>query len=164
MGAREWVIAGCLAVAVLIGAAVGVDIYRTKQARPAAPAPAAGDRHRLFRERTLDFLTEARAGAKLLSLHPSVSEAVAKSQRVTDLYARIPEPPKGFDPHGTFGLLLRDIQSNFELAVVGVKIRDEAERREVPDAARGAQKTYEDHARLLRKWADQAEAKLATLK
>ena len=116
-------------VAVLVGAAglfIGIGFGLTSHPSPAPASPAAttqpspqppkeNPKVRIFREKVAQFLDEARAGAKLLTLFPSVDQASAKADQIEDLYAHLPEVPPEIDPTGEVAKKLKEIDGLFFL-------------------------------------------------
>jgi predicted RNA-binding Zn-ribbon protein involved in translation (DUF1610 family) len=71
---------------------------------------------RAFKAKVAQFIGEARAGAKLLTLAPSLDQAPAKSEQIADLYACLPEVPPEIDRTGEVAGKLKNINSSFVLA------------------------------------------------
>jgi hypothetical protein len=67
---------------------------------PSPEPPKDDPRLQAFREKVAHYLEEARIGAKLLTLAPSLADAREKARHITDLYTRLPDIPPEVDPTG----------------------------------------------------------------
>ena len=68
-------------------------------AEPAAP-PKMNSKHDAIKEEVVVYLTESRAGAKLLSLGRSLEQVQDKSKQITDLHTHRPDLDAELDPTG----------------------------------------------------------------
>jgi hypothetical protein len=101
----------------------------TVAAEPAKPPPAPpvitakpDPKVEAFKQKVANYLEEARVGAKLLKMAPSLADANEKSRHITDLYTRLPDIPEGLDPTGKVDERLKNINGSFAAAAVFVKL------------------------------------------
>lgn len=110
-----------------------------------------------FKAKVAHFLSEARAGAKLLTAGPSLSEARAKASHIKDLYSRLPDAPREIDPSGDVAKNLKQINAQFGAGELAVKLSDDFVRLKSKDGIKKAHETCLKIAAEIRKLADEVE-------
>jgi hypothetical protein len=95
--------------------------------RPSDP-PKESRKVKTFREKVAKFIEEARAGAKLLTVAPSLDEIKAKSVQITDLYTHLPDVPPEIDSTGDVAKKLKTTMGSFAVAEFDLKLSNQAER------------------------------------
>lgn len=113
---------------------------------PAAPSSAVvngngqkEDAASAFLAKVAHYLSEARAGAKLMTLRPSAADARDKAKHITDLYTRLPEPPPGTNP--IVATRLEQLNRAFGLAAATASQGEDALRRKHDDLAKQVYET-----------------------
>lgn len=76
---------------------------------------------RAFKEKAAVYIDEARAGAKLLTLAPSLKEVSTKATQITDLFTHLPDVPTEIDATEETASKLHRINGQFALAEGYVK-------------------------------------------
>jgi hypothetical protein len=90
--------------------------------------PAESKKVRAFKEKVAHYLEEARAGTKLLTLAPSLSEAKGKAEHITDLYTHLPDVPSELDPTGEVAERLKNINGSFAAGEFFIQTAKEFQR------------------------------------
>ena len=96
-----------------------------QQASPAVESPA-DKRLREFKEQVANYLSQARAGAKLLTLAPSLAQVRKKSEEITELYTHLPDVPDSIAQRKTVAMRLKNINGSFAVAEATVKLQIQA--------------------------------------
>jgi Tfp pilus assembly protein PilX len=115
-----------------------------------------------YKAKVAHFLTEARAGAKMLAHSPSHEDVKAKSKHITDLYTRLPDVPSEIDSTGDLAKNLVRIKEAFSFAEITIRQRDEFVRL---NSREGMEKATFDLGKTsyeVKSIANDIEAKLAT--
>jgi hypothetical protein len=128
--------------------------------RQKVAAEKATDNQRLqpFKEQVGHYLSEARAGARLLTISPSLDEATTKSKQITDLYIHLPDVPPEIDSTGSVATKLKSITGVFAVGEDAVKVRLDAERQKNIDGFKKAHGECRNLAREVDKLADDIES------
>ncbi|MBN9521937.1 hypothetical protein J0H58_26045 [bacterium] len=113
-----------------------------------------------FREKVAVYLTEARAGAKLLSLDLTVERARAKSAQMTDLYTHLPDVPPEVDTSGEVAGRLKNIHGAFTAARMMAESRAELGRLGSLEGIKKADESLAKVAADVRTMADEIEARV----
>lgn len=118
-----------------------VDPPKVKPTPAVEPPKEAANEKRLreFREKVAHYLSEARAGAKLLSLAPSLAQARKKSEEITDLYTRLPDVPVEIKQHELLATRLKNINGSFFAAktILEIDSKADAETAKIANDVRG---------------------------
>ena len=86
---------------------------------------------RVFKEKATDYLTEVRAGAKLMDSSLTLNVAVAKQQELKELYAHLPDVPPDFDKTVKMAVVLGSFDDDFGRAIILVTARRNALRLKI---------------------------------
>lgn len=124
------------------------------------PAPGPSPKVLEFREKVAGYLTEARAGAKLLTLAPSLEQVKAKAAVITDLYTRLPDVPPEVDATGVVAGKLKNINGSFAVAESFAEYRARFARGGSVEGVKKADESLAQSAENVRKVADEIEARV----
>ena len=136
-------------VALFLGVGVAACVGCGK---PGAQTP---DKVREFKEKLGNYLVEVRAGTKLLALPPSLAQATAKCEQLEDLYAHLPDVPRGIAGTEYLDKDLKRINTKFRLVCDYLKMRIEVqELAEKSDYEEEIKKKYDLYIEDLKKAAN----------
>ncbi len=103
------------------------------QSGAAPQVPAEDPKVKAFKEAVAHYLAEARVGAKLLTIGPSLAQVKEKSAHITDLYTRLPDIPPGLDPTGKVAERLKNINGTLAVAEGFVGLIDSSNAKKIYD-------------------------------
>ena len=113
-----------------------------------------------MKEKMVIFLSEVRAGAKLLTLVASTQQVNEKSNQITDLYTHLPDIPVHLDPRGEVTERLKDINELFTVAVEYPELIARAERNGSEELIMRSTNDLKEIVNDIKKFADEIESKL----
>lgn len=139
---------------VLLGAAFALAGCGTKPAETPPEDPKIAK----FKEAVAHYLSEARAGAKLLEAAPGLAEATQLEESIRKLHARLPDVPPEVDATGQLAARLKDISVSFSVGTFHVQLASKALRQGMHDFAKGEyEKSLPDLAKKIRYLASEVE-------
>lgn len=119
-------------------------------------------RIREFKEKVSEYLAEARAGAKLLALGPSLSQARKKAEQITDLYTHLPDVPVDVPKHETVAKRLKNINGSFAVAEATVQLQIQAASLNSAELIEKTRSSIEMIAKDIKAFCSEIEMYLAT--
>jgi hypothetical protein len=135
--------------------------------KPTATAPAAvpekpkeSKKVTVFKEKVTNYLAEARAGAKLIELAPSVNDMRAKSKEITDLLTHLPDVPTEIEDAEHISTRLKNINGSFFVAVQYAGLSVDAVKLKSPELIKSTGENFLKTAKTIREAADEIEKKL----
>lgn len=115
-----------------------------------------------FKAAVKHYLAEARAGAKLIELAPTVADMRAKSKEITELLTHLPDVPASIEDAEFVGKRIKNINGSFNIAVEFASLAVQANGlKKGGDLAKSTAEKFLNTATSIRDACNDVESKLA---